>query len=49
MMTPDKTTELNQETITIILLKGGLSLEETLKVINSISFKESTWDGKKII
>lgn len=48
-MTPEKTTELNKENIAIVLLKGGLSWEETIKVINNINFNESPWDGKKII
>lgn len=49
MMTPEKTTELNKENIAIVLLKGGLSWEETIKVINNITFNESPWDSKKII
>ena len=44
-----KITKLTPENIAMALLKGGLSFDDTVKVIDKIKFDKSNWDGSRII
>lgn len=41
--------ELDDVDIAIALMKGGLSWDETVAIINRIKFDKSTWNGQKVV
>ena len=45
----NKKTELDDVDVAVALMKGGLSWEETVAVINHIKFDKSTWDGSNVV
>jgi hypothetical protein len=49
MMPPQNIFILTPENIAMALLKGGFSLEDTVKVIDKVNFDKSKWDGSRII
>ncbi len=49
MMPAQVIIKLTPENIAMALLKGGLKLTDTIKIIDRIKFDTDKWDGSRII